>query len=371
MEGIELVEKAVITPEKSTTQGQIFLSNIDLGLVVYQESVTFFDPPSNQMSFSEAFNRLCHALRRLLVPYAFLAGRLVPSLDENHRFEIDCNGAGVLVAAAKTHRKLSEFGDLLAPKPDFRQFVAFVLQEGEEDIDLKDKPLLCIQLTQFGCGSLALAPYYNHCTLDGVSVRDFESNLAAFTRGDDLTILPKPDRTALKARNPPKLQNYGRHGALHQRWQRRKFQQCCFHVDARKIISPQLPDGFSGNALIPGFARATVKELTEDEDSSHIRKVQEGIERLDDEYVRSGIDWLEVNRGVPRREDSFSLVAWWRLGLDEQLFAWGRVKCAIPVVVKPGLVMLLPGPKNEGGLSVCLELPEDHMEEFSKIMMEE
>lgn len=99
------------------------------------------------------------------------------------------------------------------------------------------------------------------------------------------------------------------------------------------------------------------------------RKVQEGIERLNDEYVRSGIDWLEVNKGVPCTEDSFSLVAWWRLGLEEQKFAWGRLKCATPLGVKPGLVMMLPG-TEEGGISICLDLPEDQIQEFCRIMME-
>ncbi|TQE12430.1 hypothetical protein C1H46_002083 [Malus baccata] len=73
-----------------------------------------------------------------------------------------------------------------------------------------------------------------------------------------------------------------------------------------------------------------------------VRKVQERVERLDDVYLRSGIDWLEVNRGVPCGEDSFSsLVAWWKLGLEQDEFSWGKVKCATSVLLKPGLVMLL------------------------------
>ncbi|MCI56418.1 omega-hydroxypalmitate O-feruloyl transferase-like, partial [Trifolium medium] len=35
-------------------------------------------------------------------------------------------------------------------------------------------------------------------------------------------------------------------------------------------------NGFVGNALVPGFARAIVKELIEVEDGFVIRKVQEG-----------------------------------------------------------------------------------------------
>ena len=98
--------------------------------------------------------------------------------------------------------------------------------------------------------------------------------------------------------------------------------------------------------------------------------MQEGIERLNDEYIKSGIDWLELNKGVPCNEDSFSLVAWWRLGLENEVFAWGRLKCATPLIVKHGLVMLLPGGKDEGGINICLSLPHDELEEFCRIMLE-
>ena len=36
------------------------------------------------------------------------------------------------------------------------------------------------------------------------------------------------------------------------------------------------------------------------------------------------------------------------IGAKGEVFAWGRVKCTTPIVVKPGLGMLLPGPKGEG-----------------------
>ncbi|KAK9282368.1 hypothetical protein L1049_005285 [Liquidambar formosana] len=445
MEDVKLMEKVLIAPEKPTKRRRIFLSNIDLSLVVYIDSVTFFDPPPNQMSFSEVCNTLKRAVSELLVTYDFLAGRLVPALEETHRLEIDCNGAGAVVAAATTESKLSQFGELMAPKPEFRQLVAFV--QDEAGMELKDKPILLMQLTQFGCGSLALSLRFYHCAVDGIAASDVEANMAALTRGEDLAIIPNPDRTIFKARNPPKISHphyeYSRgldadhsidadysftvrgtsgttieqvtpqkqthliylspqqiaslkkavlmEGKLEncttfqvvaaKIWKARsiavemaeeRISTMLFPVDARKRVVPQAPPGFSGNALIPGFARASVRELKEKDESYLVKKVQEGLERLDDEYVRSGIDWLEVNRGVPCREGSFSLVAWWRLGLEEKEFAWGRVKCATPIIVRPGLVILLPGgPKGEGGLNICLQLPEDQIKEFRRLMMED
>ncbi|CAI8612543.1 unnamed protein product [Vicia faba] len=439
MERIQLVEKVVIVPEKSTPPKRMFLSNIDLSLVVYQDSASFFDPPSNQIFFSDICTKLYNALGKMLVHYDFMAGRLVPSLEEKNRFEIDCNDAGIVVAAAKTDRKLCEFGVISAPNPELKELVGFLHEQGDEEIDLKEIPLASLQLTQFGCGSLALASHYNHCILDGIAIREFETNLASLTRGDELVIIPNTDRTMLKARNPPKITHphfefskstnienlFTIRGTtninikkpvvedqihvLHlspqkiatlknkalgktslknittfqvvaaKIWKARsiatkieddKLSTMLFPVDVRKKLVPELPNGFAGNALVPGFTRSTVKELIEQGDHYAIKKVQEGIERLNHEYIKSGIDWLEMNKGVPCNKDSFSLVAWWRLGLENEVFAWGRLKCATPLVVKPGLVMLLPGGEDEGHINICLSLPKDQLDEFCRIMLE-
>ncbi|KAF5930577.1 hypothetical protein HYC85_031450 [Camellia sinensis] len=430
MENLKIVEKIVIFPGKPTERRRIFLSNIDLSLIAYQESVSFFDPP--KISFAEACEKLYRALERLFVHYDFFAGRLVRSLEDSQRLEINCNGAGVVVVAAATETKLSQLGELMAPKPEFRQFVEFLREENEEEIEIQDMPLLFIQLTQLGCGGLAFASRYNHCVLDGVAVREFLANMAALTRSEQMVIIPNPDRTLFKARNPPIIihphyeyskpiidtHSFNFNPTLHQSslpnqthliylspsriatikkaslrncttfqavaakiWKARtlavetkdidKISTMLFPVDARKKIVPHVPIGFAGNALIPGFARASVREMREEEDHVFVKKVQEGLERLDDEYVRSSVDWLEVNKGVPCREDSFSLVAWWRLGLEEDEFVWGKIKCTTPVLVKPGLVYLLPGTRDEGGLSICLELPNDQIKEFHRLMMED
>ena len=141
MEDVKLVERMMVLPETPTPRRRVFLSNIDLTLVAYQESVSFFDPPANQMSLSEAFHRLCRAISQVLVSYDFLAGRLVPSLEASNRLEIDCNNAGFVVAAATTKTTLSQLGELMAPKPEFERLVAFLREEAEDELELKDKPL--------------------------------------------------------------------------------------------------------------------------------------------------------------------------------------------------------------------------------------
>lgn len=146
MDNLKLVKRKLIQPEKPTKSRRIFLSNIDLSLVTYQESVSFFDPPKNKISFSETCNSLYTALAQLLVPYNFFAGRLVPALEDQNRFEIDCNGAGVVVATAKTSSTLGQLGELVAPKSEFMQFVAFLHEEEKEEMQLQHMPLLHLQV---------------------------------------------------------------------------------------------------------------------------------------------------------------------------------------------------------------------------------
>lgn len=72
---------------------------------------------------------------------------------------------------------------------------------------------------------------------------------------------------------------------------------------------------------------------------------------------------------MPCGVDSFSVVAWSKLGLYEE-YQWGRAACFSLVVVKPGLVMLLPE-EEECELSVCLELAPNLVREFDSHMMED
>ncbi|CAI0561095.1 unnamed protein product [Linum tenue] len=433
MEGVKLIEKSVVKPERETERRRIFLSAIDLSLVSYQESAQFFDPPPTPISFSDSCRALHTALRRLLVSYDFFAGRLAPALDGSNRLEIDCNGAGVVVAIAQTETKLTELGEILARKPDYEPLIAF-LRDEEGETDIQNKPLLYLQFTGFGCGSLALASSYNHCVLDGISVHEFEINLASLTRDIDATLKePNPDRTMFRARDPPRINHphheytkpsiatasspfnarYAHYTDTHmvyiprdhisrlkksalgdggvdncstfqavaaRIWKARTIAlkmspdeavtTLMFPVDTRRMVRPPVPAGFAGNAVVPGYARLTVKEVKEGSDSLLVKKVQEGLGRLDDDYVKSSIDWLEVHRGTPTWENTFAVAQWFRLALDEETYSWGTAKCAVPIGAKPGLVVLLSGPKSQGGLSVCLDLKDDQVQEFTRLLME-
>lgn len=138
-----------------------------------------------------------------------------------------------------------------------------------------------------------------------------------------------------------------------------------FPVEFRARMEPPLPREYAGNAVVPGYARATVKELRDEPFSTLVHKVQQGLSRIGNDYVRSMIDWLEVHKGIPCAVNSFSVVAWWRLGLEDAEYPWGNPLHLSPVISHSAeLVLLLPNPNQQGGggggfnVAIALQPPQ-------------
>ena len=118
----------------------MFLSNIDKVLSFNVQTVHFFKahpdfPPTTVVEKLET------ALRKVLVPYDFLAGRLKmnPKLD---RLEVECNGAGAGFVVASSEFTLDEIGDLVFPNPAFQQLTVMTMDNLAPD----DQPLCILQV---------------------------------------------------------------------------------------------------------------------------------------------------------------------------------------------------------------------------------
>ncbi|KAJ6390036.1 hypothetical protein OIU77_024291 [Salix suchowensis] len=231
-----------------------------------------------KFSFSESYNTLFRALRSLLVPYDFFAGRLVPALEDNRRLEIDCNGAGVVVAAARTGASLSQLGGLFSPKPNFKQLVAFLSEEGEDEMELKDKPLLYLQFQILVEQSSKLGTHqelvtHTMSTPNPVKLETFFFSVGGTRCANAMHSTPQnktrlfyipPLRIdslkmeALKDGNVKKCTTF--HAIAAKVWKARSIatkmhDEVCstmlFPVDVRRILVPPVPIGFAGNALVP------------------------------------------------------------------------------------------------------------------------
>eukprot|EP01018_Ginkgo_biloba_P006207 Gb_33595 [translate_table: standard] len=440
---IKVEKPFFVRPAQQESEGRsFFLSNFDQNLVFTVETLHFFGANPGK-PWEDVAEKIAGALSKLLVTYDYMAGRLKLN-SEQGRLEIDCNGAGAMFAAASSELAVAQLPDITYPNPAFAQLI---LQEyGVEK--LQDLPLLFLQVTRFKCGGFAIGLGTNHTLMDGFAAVDFMKNLASVAKGEGLAVIPRTDRSCLKARSPlrieyehleftrfsnipheseagsaftatavgevcdvksaaaapkPSFKLFSITGEMlnrlkHKATEDGRVQQCTgfeavtallwqahataletnlhktstvlFAVDVRPRMTPPLPKEFSGNAVFPGYARATVEELRECPLSLCVQKVQEGIARVTDEYVRSAIDWLEVYKGVPCADRSIVVSPWKRLGFDEVEYPWGKPLYSGPVIDSwMDFVLLLPNNKKQEGLNVFMAL-EDHVMENFRCMIE-
>ncbi|KAH9296104.1 hypothetical protein KI387_039692, partial [Taxus chinensis] len=88
-------------------------------------------------------------------------------------------------------------------------------------------------------------------------------------------------------------------------------------------MRPPLPWEFAGNATVSTYAKATAKELQEQPFSKIVEKLEEGGDRLNDDYVRSRIDWLESHERVMYLENGFLVTSWSHMGFGDVEFEGG------------------------------------------------
>lgn len=99
-----------------------------------------------------------------------------------------------------------------------------------------------------------------------------------------------------------------------------------------------------------------------------VDKVKAAIERVNDEYVRSVIDWLEVHRGgaPSAMNGNFYVSAWWKLPFHELDFSHGKLVHGGPVVsgMDEFVLLLSNGNGKEGGVNVWMSMEKMKMEKF-------
>ncbi|XP_057781317.1 acyltransferase GLAUCE-like [Salvia miltiorrhiza] len=199
---ITFQEYSLVSPSHEKTQPKsIFLSNIDQILDYNIPTAHFFkrNPDFPPQIVAE---KLKIALRRVLVPYDFMAGRLELN-PQTGRLEIDCNGAGAGFVVASSEISLDEMGDcLIHPNLGYRKLAVEKLENLAHD----DKPLCVFQITSFKCGGFAIGMSTNHIILDGMGAKAFMENLASQAFDDEpLAVVPCNNRRLLSARSPPQV----------------------------------------------------------------------------------------------------------------------------------------------------------------------
>ncbi|XP_059063833.1 acyltransferase GLAUCE-like [Cryptomeria japonica] len=141
-------------------------------------------------------------------------------------------------------------------------------------------------------------------------------------------------------------------------------------ADIRSRLVPPLPREYVGNAMAPAYAKATFRQLEEEPFGETVKKLQEGVDRLIDEYLRSSIDWLELYDGVPVLENGFHVTNWKNLGFADMELRGGIKSLHSGPVLSGGakVVRFLGHPEDNQGMQLYIGLEASHMNKFEKLI---
>ncbi|KAJ6422850.1 hypothetical protein OIU84_027763 [Salix udensis] len=426
---INTKESIIVRPSQDIPQQRLWVSNMDLLHPRYYLPTVYLYKPNGSSDFFEA-ELLKEALRKVLVPFYPVAGRL--ARDENGRIEINCNGEGVLLVVADTDSTTEELGEFM-PSMKLRQLIPTVDTNLE---DISRNPLLLLQVTSFKCGRVCLGVGWHHTLADGTGALHFINSWASLARGHSITIPPLLDRTILRGRvapkpifhhvefDPPptmntdhltkntkpqslanlkitleqinslkaKVSNVGSETMyttyeiltahtwrsvskarnFHNNDQKTKLQ---ISVDGRSRLNPPLQSSYFGNVIFIASPVALSGDLLSESLRCTVERIHREIKKMDDEYLRSALDYLEevgdVN-SIPRGSitcacPNLNIVSWMRLPFYKADFGWGAPLLMRPATMFEGKGYIHPNPANDGSFSLAICLEADHMESFRKL----
>lgn len=292
------------------------------------------------------------------------------------------------------------------------------------------------QVTSFSCGGFSLGLRICHCLCDGFGAMQFVNAWAEMARGSaTLSVFPCWEREFLKPRSPPSIQfphvefdhieDTSNLKTLMAEDQGHFVQKCfCFkrqhqlalkdqvlresgllcttfeslaaHVwrswikalrispgeqemrlsfsaNGRPMFEPPLKEGFYGNVIGIACAMSPAKDLTRKPLSEAVGLVQMARKSITEEYIRSTIDYLELQR--PSRLEfsaKLGITQWTRFSLYETDFGWGRPVYAGPIDLSPTpqLCLFLPCVEDEDSIVVCMCLPRSSVSAFTRFLIQ-
>ncbi|ONK68961.1 uncharacterized protein A4U43_C05F17840 [Asparagus officinalis] len=414
---MEVTEASIVIPSEDTPKRKIWLSNFDLtfGVREHTPSIYLYRPNGDPNFFT--VETLKSSLSKALVHFYPLAGRL--EVGEDGRVEINCTGEGVLFTVVQSEYGVEKFGDF-APSDELRQALVPPVASSQPPC-----MLLMVQVTFFKGGEVALG-LANHAA-DGRSSFHFIKTWTDIARGmSDISLPPFFDRTLVRARSPPtvtvdhieykKPKNSNSNtfmapppfvtsiltltknqvSALKRSTNREKplstFKAVIAHIwrsacvarklapnhdtrlytvaDVRSRLSPPLPGAYFGNAILRTSGDAKVGEIVSNALELAGEKIQRAVARVDDEYARSLIDYLEMGNDEREwflTEGDLLVISWLGMPIYEVDFGWGKPEFMTRAnMFCGGVGYILDSPGGSGDVSVVMAMEIENMEGFKK-----
>nr|AMK01803.1 hydroxycinnamoyl coenzyme A-quinate transferase [Solanum melongena] len=422
---ISIKESTLVKPSKPTPTKRIWSSNLDLIVGRIHLLTVYFYKPNGSPNFFDS-NVMKEALSNVLVSFYPMAGRL--SRDDQGRIEINCNNEGVLFVEAQSDSCVDDFGDF-TPSLELRKLIPSVQTNG----DISTFPLVIFQVTRFSCGGVALGGGVFHTLSDGLSSIHFINTWSDITRGLSVAIPPFIDRTLLRARDPPtpsfehveyhppptlnSSKNHESTGPkpnttamlkfsteqlalLKSKYEGSTYEILAAHIwrctckarglpddqlsklhvatDGRSRLCPPLPPGYLGNVVFTATPMATSSELQSEPLSSSAKRIHDVLLKMDDNYLRSALDYLELQPDLSTlirgptyfASPNLNINSWTRLPVHECDFGWGRpIHMGPASILYEGTIYIIPSPNSKDRnlrLAVCLDA--EHMPLFEKYL---
>lgn len=268
----------------------------------------------------------------------------------------------------------------------------------------------------------------NHCMADGISAMQFVNSWSETARGTSPSTLPYLDRSPLSSRKPPiisyphdklletdcistqssqgeivyKLFEFDQKklarlkkttmedGSINncttfvaltaliwrakcKAYNTKQDQQAklILVVDGRsKLKNPPLPKNYFGNVIVLTSCVCNAGDLMQKPLSYAVQLVQDTINTVDDEFIRSKIDYLEVTREKFPGSTTLLVCSWTRLAFKAMDFGWGEpTQSGCITLPEKEAAILFPGAgKSRNGTTVLLGLPVSAMKSFQELI---
>ncbi|XP_024013427.1 fatty alcohol:caffeoyl-CoA acyltransferase [Eutrema salsugineum] len=414
----------LVPPASETPKGLYYLSNLDQNIAVMVKTLYYFK--SESRTNQESYNVIKKSLSEVLVHYYPVAGRL--TISPEGKIAVNCTGEGVVLVEAETNCGIEMIKEALSKnKMDMLEKLVYDVPGARNILEI---PPVVVQVTNFKCGGFVLGLGMSHNMFDGVAAMEFLNSWCETAKGIPLSVPPFLDRTILKPRNPPKIEfphnefdeieDISDTGKLYDEekliyrcflfepekleklktmameegsgnnkvttfqaltgflWRSRcealRFKpdqrvKLLFAADGRSRFVPPLPVGYCGNGIVLTGLVTSSGELVGKPLARSVGLVKRAVELVTDGYMRSAMDYVEVNRTRPSLTATLLITSWSKLTFDKLDFGWGEPVFSAPVGL-PGreVILFLPGGDDMKSINVFLGLPASAMEVFEELM---
>ncbi|XP_037418314.1 putrescine hydroxycinnamoyltransferase 1-like [Triticum dicoccoides] len=429
---VEVVESCMVTPIEQTPSHGLWLSPIDLAIVSRGliPTVYFYSSSSSSGVVDDFFDvtRLKLALAKALVAFYPLAGRL--SVHGDGRAEIDCAGQGVLFAVARSDLAVADLVDS-QPSPELRRLFAPRVEDLPSIMCAIQVTFMGCGGVVLGTAlhhAAVDAPSVFHFfrTWSAFS-RDRDGHVAG--PGGAALELPCHDRTLLRARTPPMVHpdaftvfcpklslsetsgigpvvseifavskdqvaalkractssgdggrvstfvavsaHVWRSMCAARRLPPDATTRLTFPANVRRLLRPPLPARYFGNAIITLGTAGKVRDIGSEELASVAGRINGVVRRMDDELVRSAIDYLEMNGGKQPAgtlpETELRVFSWLGMPMYDADFGWGKpLAMHRALEERGGIVYLMDG--LGGGVRILVSAEAAVLKDFQRLL---